>query len=139
MLAICCFGLLQGLMAQEWQTNYDTAEALAQKEHKKMVLVFQGSDWCAPCIKLDREIWSTPEFKALAKAHFVMLKADFPRKQKNRLPETQEVANRALASKYNPNGYFPFVVVLDSKGKVLGEAGYEKTTPKAYFGKLNAF
>ncbi|WP_258539154.1 thioredoxin family protein [Flagellimonas abyssi] len=138
-LMIGCFLLIQNLSAQEWQINFEKAKDLAQKNDNNIVLVFQGSDWCAPCIKLDREVWSTDEFQNLAKDRFVMLKADFPRKQKNRLPEAQEEHNKMLASKYNPNGYFPFVVVLDASGKVLGEAGYEKTTPKAYFNKLNAF
>ena len=31
----------------------------AQKQNKKIILVFQGSDWCGPCIKLSKEIWST--------------------------------------------------------------------------------
>jgi hypothetical protein len=40
--------------------------------------------------------------------------------------------NEGLASEYNPKGYFPLVVVLDSKGKVKGQLGYEKSTPEAY-------
>lgn len=133
--------LLTGFQAnaQNWQTNFEKAKELALKENHRIVLVFQGSDWCAPCIKLEREIWSSPEFQELAKDHFVMLKADFPRKQKNKLPVAQEEHNKALAAKYNPNGYFPFVVVLDAAGKKLGETGYEKIPPKAYFNKLNAF
>jgi len=137
-LLLSCFFSIN-LLAQEWQTNFDSAKTLAKKGNKNIVLVFQGSDWCAPCIKLEREVWSTAEFKNLAKDHFVMLKADFPRRQKNKLPADQEAQNKALASKYNPNGYFPFVVVLDPSGKVLGEAGYEKMAPKAYFNKLNSF
>lgn len=133
------FFVLQNATAQEWQTNFETAQDLAQKNNKNIVLVFQGSDWCAPCIKLDKEIWSSAEFQNLAKEHFVMLKADFPRKQKNKLPAEQETRNKSLASKYNPNGYFPYVVVLNPTGKVLGDAGYEKTTPKTYFNKLNSF
>jgi len=138
-LVIGCFFAINGVFAQEWQTNFEKAKGLAGKGHKNIVLVFQGSDWCAPCIKLDREIWSALKFKELAKDHFVMLKADFPRRQKNKLPVAQEEHNKALASKYNPNGYFPFVVVLDASGKKLGEAGYEKSTPENYFNKLNSF
>ncbi len=134
-----CFIVIQNVAAQEWQTNLEKAQELAQKNNDHIILVFQGSDWCAPCIKLEREIWSSQEFQELAKNRFVMLKADFPRKQKNKLPSAQEEHNKALASKYNPNGYFPFVVVLDASGKVLGQAGYEKTTPKDYFNKLNSF
>lgn len=125
--------------AQDWQTNIDTAKALAKKGNHNIVLVFQGSDWCAPCIKLDKEIWSTAKFQELAKNHFVMLQADFPKRKKNQLSDSQTAHNAKLAEKYNPNGYFPYVVVLSPEGKVLGSIGYEKSTPEDYFKKLTAF
>ncbi len=125
--------------AQEWQTDFAKAKEIASKADKPIILVFQGSDWCAPCIKLDREIWSTEAFKTYAAKHYVMLQADFPRKKKNALSETQTKANALLAEKYNKQGYFPFVVVLDANGKVLGENSYKKTTPENYIKELNAF
>jgi thioredoxin-related protein len=126
-------------MAQEWQTDINVAKEIASKESNSIILVFQGSDWCAPCIKLDREIWSTDTFKKYAKENYVMLKADFPRRKKNTLSEKQTKANALLAEKYNKQGFFPFVVVLDSNGKVLGENSYKKTTPENYIKELNAF
>lgn len=126
-------------MAQEWQTDINVAKEIASKESKPIILVFQGSDWCAPCIKLDREIWSTDTFKKYAKENYIMLKADFPRRKKNALSEVQTKANALLAEKYNKQGFFPFVVVLDSSGKVLGESSYKKTTPENYIKELNAF
>ena len=126
-------------MAQEWQTDIKVAKEIATKESKPIILVFQGSDWCAPCIKLDREIWSTDTFKKYAKENYVMLKADFPRRKKNTLSEKQTKANALLAEKYNKQGFFPFVVVLDSNGKVLGESSYKKTTPDNYIKELNTF
>jgi len=53
-------------VAQEWHTDFVKAKEIATKENKTIVLVFQGSDWCAPCIKLDREIWSSEVFKSYA-------------------------------------------------------------------------
>jgi thioredoxin-related protein len=133
------FVTLFSVIAQEWQTDMDTAKEIATTASKKIILVFQGSDWCAPCIKLDREIWSTDEFKTYANEHFVMIQADFPRKKKNALSNEQQKKNGVLAETYNKQGIFPFVVVLDSKGKVLGKTGYKKTTPKAYIKELNSF
>ncbi len=130
---------INAIIAQEWQTDINVAKEIASKESKPIILVFQGSDWCAPCIKLDREIWSTDTFKKYAKQNYVMLKADFPRRKKNALSETQTKANAQLAEKYNKQGFFPFVVVLDSSGKVLGESSYKKTTPENYIKELNAF
>ncbi|OBX25400.1 thioredoxin-related protein [Gelidibacter algens] len=124
--------------AQNWETNWIIASAKAEKNKQNVVLVFSGSDWCAPCIKLDKEIWSTPKFQELSKDSFVMLRADFPRRGKNALTKDQQDHNNSLAEKYNQNGYFPYVVVLNSKGKVLGSLGYQKTTPELYFKKLKA-
>jgi len=125
--------------AQDWISNIDEAKEIASRNNQNVVLVFQGSDWCAPCMKLDKEVWSTPEYQKLNENHFVMLKADFPRRKKNKLTEEQQTHNNKLAELYNPNGYFPLVVVLNKSGKILGKLGYEKTTPSQYFKKLTNF
>lgn len=127
------------LSAQNWQTDLETAKELAQKENKEILLVFQGSDWCAPCIKLDREIWTSEEFKDFSKTHYILVKADFPRRKKNQLVSAQQEKNNKLAEKYNPNGFFPLVVVMDKEGHVLGKTGYKKVTPHEYIEILNSF
>ena len=125
--------------SQNWLTDLEEAKQEATKNNQKIILVFQGSDWCAPCIKLDREIWSTNEFEKYAGENYVMLKADFPRKKKNALPKTQQEKNNQLAETYNKNGYFPFVVILDKTGKILGETGYLKISPNEYITHINSF
>lgn len=127
------------LFSQEWLTDFTLARQLASKEHKPILLVFQGSDWCAPCIKLDREVWSTDEFKAYAADRLVLVKADFPRRAKNALPEVQQKANSKLAETYNKTGIFPLVVILDETGQVLGKTSYNKMTPAAYIAHLESF
>lgn len=126
------------ISAQEWHTDFTNAKTIAKEEKKPIVLVFQGSDWCGPCIKLDREIWSTDTFKNYAADHYVMLQADFPRRKKNSLPESQAKANAQLAERYNTTGVFPFVVILDHEGNVLGETSYKKMTPEDYIKELNS-
>ncbi len=125
--------------SQQWETNFEEAKKQASKNNENIVLVFQGSDWCAPCIKLDKEIWSTEAFKKLSQNHFIMLKADFPRKKANKLSEEQTLQNSKLAEVYNHQGMFPLVVVLNKDGKVLGKTGYEKSNPSDYFKKLTSF
>ena len=125
--------------AQDWQTDFSKAQEMAKSKDLPIILVFQGSDWCAPCIKLDRDVWATNEFKAYAKEHYVMLQADFPRRKSNALPEEQLNKNKALAEKYNRNGVFPFVVVMNAKGEVYGETSYKKLAPKEYINEMNSF
>ena len=139
-ILIIFFGLISALtFGQQWETSFSRAKDLANQQNKPIVLVFQGSDWCAPCIKMDREIWSTETFKTYASEHYIMLKADFPRRKNNKLSESQTKANAALAEKYNKQGFFPFVVMLDNEGKVLGQSGYKKTTPDKFIDELNSF
>ncbi len=125
--------------AQDWQTNFESAKKSAIENNKSIILVFQGSDWCAPCIKLDNEIWSSKEFKSFAKDNCILVKADFPRRRKNKLSKEQQKHNDALAEKYNSNGTFPLVVMLDNKGNVLGKTSYIKTTPTKYIELLKKY
>lgn len=130
---------LSNTYAQDWQTDFSKAKEIASQENKPIILVFQGSDWCIPCMKLNKEVWNTNTFKEYAKEHYVMLQADFPRKKKNKLSKEQQNTNAKLFETYNKKGFFPLVVVLDKDGKVLGETGYKKTTPVSYIDELNAF
>jgi len=120
------------LSAQDWRIDWDIAKVEAEQANKKLILVFSGSDWCIPCIKLEKEIWESPSFTQYAEQYYVLFRADFPKRKKNKLPEKIQKLNDRLASEYNSKGYFPLVVVLDAKGKVKGQLGYEKLTPEAY-------
>ena len=135
------FILLLGSLSysQDWQTSYETSLIKAKNENKKIILVFQGSDWCGPCIKLSQEIWSSDYFINYSNKKFVMLQADFPRKKKNFLSDEQQKSNNLLAEKYNPNGYFPFVVIIDKNENLLGEMGYKKTTPENFIKIIESF
>ena len=99
-------------MGQNWHKDFNQAIQQAKEEEKPLILVFAGSDWCAPCIKLERQIWSTKAFVEYADENYVLYRADFPRKRKNQLPLKQLNQNKGLAEKYNSKGYFPLVVCL---------------------------
>lgn len=118
------------LTAQDWKTNYDEAITLASKENKNIILVFSGSDWCIPCKKLDKDILQSEEFKNYAAENWVLLKADFPKRKKNKLSEEQQAHNDMLAEKYK--GRFPLIVMLNANGKAIGRIGYKKYSPIEY-------
>lgn len=127
------------VMAQNWMTDFELAKEKANQENRNIVLVFAGSDWCAPCIKLEKEIWQSEEFKKYSDNNYILLKADFPRQKKNKLPKELQKHNDALAEQYNMQGYFPLVLLLDANGKVLGKTGYKKVKPAEYISLLNSF
>ena len=139
LLFIFCVSGFTQLHAQQWLTNFQQAKELSTTQEKTILLVFQGSDWCAPCIKLNREIFESEHFMAYAKDHFIMLQADFPRRKKNALSLELQAHNNALAEQYNKGGVFPFVVVLNKDGRVLGQTSYSKKTPQEYIVELEGF
>lgn len=123
--------------SQDWK-NFEEATTLAAKENKSIILVFSGSDWCAPCIKLDKSVWQSEEFKAEAKKEWILVKADFPKKKGHELPASLQEQNRALAEKYNKDGFFPLVVVLDKNGNATGKTGFKNVAPKEYIALLHS-
>jgi thioredoxin-related protein len=127
------------VQAQNWETNFDAAKRKATEESRNIVLVFSGSDWCIPCMKLEKEIWKSPEFIKDSNEHFVLLRADFPKRKANELSKEQQEANNQLAATYNKQGVFPLVAVLDKSGKILGTTGYKAISPRDYIALLHSF
>ena len=125
--------------SQEWRTNFETAKTEAAKQNKNILLVFSGSDWCGPCIKLDRDIWKSMEFIEFANNNLILERADFPKKKQNQLSTEIRKMNQSLAEKYNKDGMFPLVIVLDKNGKVLGKTAYKKVSPTEYIALLKSF
>ena len=126
------------IQAQNWEHDFELAKTRAANEGKNILLVFSGSDWCIPCMKLEKEIWDSEEFKKDSKEHFVLLRADFPKRKANKLSEEQQEKNDHLAEIYNKQGLFPKVVVLNKEGKVLGTTGYNNIRPKEYITLLHS-
>lgn len=123
------------VFAQEAK-NFDAAQKLALKQEKNILLVFSGSDWCGPCIKMDRKLWSQPEFQAYADKELILFKADFPKKKKNQLSQAQQKVNEGLAAQYNPEGYFPLVLLLSPQGNILKQFGYDNRGPADFIKAL---
>jgi thioredoxin-related protein len=124
--------------SQNWQTDFEQAKKIAADQNKNIIIVFSGSDWCAPCIKLDKNVWQSEVFKAEAAKDWVLVKADFPRKKANELSKEQTEHNRELAEKYNIEGSFPLVVLLEKNGKILGKMGFKNVSPEDYIKMIHA-
>ena len=128
------------ISASVWNLNFDEATKQAKDENKVILLNFAGSDWCAPCIKLTREVFDQSEFLDYAKENLVLVRADFPRLKKNQLSKEQVKHNEALADKYNSQGKFPLTLLVDAEGRVIHEwDGYQSVTPAEFISQINKF
>ena len=116
-----------------WVTDYKKAQEDAKAGKKLMLLEFTGSDWCGWCMKLDKEVFSTPEFQNYASRNLILVKVNFPRRR----PQTEALKkqNQQLAQKYDIQG-FPTIIVLNGQGEKLGELGYMEGGPSPFLAKL---
>ena len=89
-------------------------------------------------MKLEKNIWESNEFIKDSNNHFVLLRADFPKKKSNSLSKEQQEQNNKLAEKYNTQGLFPLVAVLNKDGKILGTTGYKNISPHEYVAMLHS-
>jgi protein disulfide-isomerase len=125
-----------------WHTNIDEAIAVSKIENKPLFLFFTGSDWCGWCIRLQKEVFKTPEFVAWAKDKVVLVELDFPR----RTPQSEElkIQNSQLQQFFAIRGY-PSVRIAKAGEPVndkttfelLGETGYVAGGPTVWLDGAN--
>lgn len=133
------------LHAQEeltWHTDLTKATDISIKENKPMFLFFTGSDWCGWCIRLQNEVFKTPEFITWAKENVVLVELDFPRKKEQ--TEALRLQNAQLQQQLQVRGYPTVWFVSASKtaeAKVnlnaLGSTGYVAGGPKVWIDGAN--
>jgi protein disulfide-isomerase len=89
-----------GAAAQQahWYSDYKEAAAKAKADGKNILMDFTGSDWCPWCIRMDKEVLTTPDFAAYADKNLVLMLVDFP--QSKQLPQNVQDQNSSLQKKY---------------------------------------
>jgi thioredoxin-related protein len=115
--------------ASGWQTDYEQALATAKAANKCVLLDFTGSDWCGPCIQMNKVVFSKAAFLSYAEKNLILIEVDYP--QRKKLPEKVTKQNERLMHQYGiDNGGFPTVILLNPDGKVLGQLeGYGGERP----------
>ncbi|MBI9017828.1 MAG: thioredoxin family protein [Phycisphaerae bacterium] len=117
-------------IGDDWVDNFEKAKAQATKEGKDILIDFTGSDWCGWCIKLDKEVFQTKEFKDSAPKDFILVALDFPRDKTLVSPEIAK-QNAELQKEYGVRG-FPTLFLTDAKGRPYAQAGYQAGGPEKY-------
>jgi protein disulfide-isomerase len=108
-----------------WSNDYSLVLERASREQKPMMLLFTGSDWCSYCTKIEKEVFSQPEFVSWADEKFIPMIVDFPRSK--RLASDIAGQNEQLKDRFSRyvEGY-PTVLFVQPDGQVIGKMGYER-------------
>ena len=120
--------------AQEltWHTDMNKATELSLKKKKPLMLFFTGSDWCGWCIKLQKEVFYTDEFKKWANDNVILVELDFPKRKQ--LDDKTKMQNYELQQTFQVRGYPTVWFVNPEKSKdkedkkinlaAIGSTGY---------------
>jgi thioredoxin-related protein len=121
--------------SQEWTPDLDVALSKANSEDKLVLLFFSVPEACNICEKLQKNVMESDEFKSYARENYILAKPDFD----GSVPMEKKADNLLIVEKYNKDGFFPLVVVLDKNAKVIGKAGiYNDETPGQYLKQLTS-
>ena len=122
--------------AQQWQNDLDMGLKAAAQQNKKVLLFFSVPEHCDTCVKLEKKIFQSPEFLAFAESNYVLVKIDFSYQSED-LSKEQLEKNLLIVEKYNKDGFFPHVVVLNTAAKItLKTSVYNNETPQEYLSLL---
>lgn len=118
-----------GARVASWHTEIEKAKEEAAQHNLPIFMLFTGSDWCPPCMRLEQNVFEKREFKEFANQHLVLLMVDFPRRRS--LGARQQAANRELAAQHGVRGY-PTMIIADAEGKAKDRFGYGGQDAKAF-------
>jgi protein disulfide-isomerase len=128
----------------EWHTDMAKATQLSIASKKPMMLFFTGSDWCGWCMKLQKEVFKTPEFASWAKENVILVELDFPKRKE--VPQQLKAQNAQLSAALKVRGY-PTVWFVNAdrttqggiKLAPAGNTGYVAGGPEAWLAIAQPF
>ena len=121
---LCATIISLGAMAnsfEEFQTSAKEAFTEAKEDKKIVFALFSGTDWCPPCMRLEKNVISKSEFTKALNDKYVFLLLDFPRYR--RLKEATARQNNLLLDKYKVES-FPTIVLIAPDGTELKKMSY---------------
>lgn len=72
--------VFQSSFAQEiaMLTDWDKARQIAKEQNKRILIILTGSEWCAPCKKMDKNVIQNNEFQNYVSQNLIVFLVDIP-------------------------------------------------------------
>ncbi|MDX6747748.1 thioredoxin family protein [Polaribacter sp. PL03] len=109
---------LEEIVPVNWESSFKKALKKSKREKKPILIYFTGSDWCSPCKILDKKLFHSEKFKAIADKDLILYEANNPRNKDLVSPKMLE-ENYKLISKYKVKSY-PTLVFINHQEKMIG-------------------
>lgn len=101
------------------------------------LIVFEGSDWCVKCIRLEEQVLLDSQFIQFTQLHQIELeRIDFP--QRKQLDQKILEYNETVAEKLQFDGAFPTLFLIDSKSNTIHKLSYVDPKPEKVISLLRA-
>jgi thioredoxin-related protein len=120
--------------SQDWKYDLNDAFKEANASGKDVLLFFSTSQDCLSCKTLEQKVLRSPEFLSYAESKYILVKEDFS------LEQDKDIESKLLVvEKYNKDGFFPLVVIINRNTKVIGQLGaYNNESPQQFLAKLQS-
>ena len=117
--------------------DFEAARQQAAKEGKFVLLAFSGSDWCGPCMALEKEVLSQRKYMGRLTKKYVPVMMSVPR-DKSTLSKLAASQNDVLKERYGIRAFPTIVVVNPVDGEeVKRHSGYRSNDPNGYLKQLD--
>ena len=104
----------------------------AQSKTGFTLYVFEGSDWCTNCIRLEKKVLSDSAFlKKIKGLNISVQRLDFP--QRKTLPAGVKSYNNKMAEKYHFDGSFPTIILADPHKPAYRKIKFDNQSPSDFF------
>ncbi len=120
-----------------WTEDFEAARQQAAKEGKFVLLAFSGSDWCGPCMALEKEVLSQRKYMGRLTKKYVPVMMSVPR-DKSTLSKLAASQNDVLKERYGIRAFPTIVVVNPLDGEeVKRHSGYRSNDSNGYLKQLD--
>lgn len=123
-------GDTESVSDHSWPQDFEAAQAESRETGKPMIVLFTGSDWCPPCMRLEKKVLSKPDFHEWADENVVFVMLDYPR-SKPQSAKIEEQNTELLREFETKVAGFPTMLVMDADKNVLGSLDFAPSGPKA--------
>ena len=117
--------------------SFTNPQPVGEPTSKVLFLVFEGSDWCSNCMRLEKNVLSDARFVEFLESHGIDLqKVDFP--QRRKLSKEQRKENEALAEKYDFQGSFPTLILSRSDTLLYEQMTYQNQSTEEMMSEIES-